>query len=119
MADVDVATKTCPHCHLTLPLDGFHRHRGARDGRQSWCRACMNETTRVHRQQRRAENPDAVRRADREAVARYRAENPDYRERNVAMNNARVAAQRRLAKACPAEFAAIHQRILKERGLTP
>lgn len=36
------AKKKCVHCGKFLPLKAFHRKRSARDGRQSWCKACYS-----------------------------------------------------------------------------
>lgn len=32
--------KRCAGCARALPLDSFHRHRGRKDGRQTYCRDC-------------------------------------------------------------------------------
>lgn len=32
--------KHCRDCGLTLPLDAFYRHRGTKDGRDSYCKTC-------------------------------------------------------------------------------
>lgn len=57
MASTDVARqsfflagrlKTCPHCRLEKPLEGFGVRRRSPSGRKSWCRACE-----AHRQQER------------------------------------------------------------------
>lgn len=38
--------KTCGKCHKRKVLDDFHTHSGMRDGRQAWCRVCMNKIMR-------------------------------------------------------------------------
>ena len=41
-------TKRCPHCGLIKPLSEFQRCRWMVDGRQTWCRDCMNEKKRSY-----------------------------------------------------------------------
>ena len=41
-------TKRCPHCGLIKPLSEFQRCRWMADGRQTWCRDCMNEKNRSY-----------------------------------------------------------------------
>ena len=41
-------TKRCPHCGLIKPLSEFQRCRWMADGRQTWCRDCMNEKKRSY-----------------------------------------------------------------------
>lgn len=41
-------TKRCPHCGLVKPLSEFHRCCWMADGRQTWCRDCMNEKKRSY-----------------------------------------------------------------------
>ena len=36
-----VASKVCNLCHESVPLEDFYKRHGARDGKQSWCKACM------------------------------------------------------------------------------
>jgi len=36
-------TKRCPHCHVRRRLTAFARNTAQRDGRASWCKACMQE----------------------------------------------------------------------------
>ena len=36
-------TKVCGNCKERLPLDSFHIRKAADDGRQAWCKDCMNE----------------------------------------------------------------------------
>ena len=43
-----MATKTCTTCELEKPLHDFPPDRRSRDGKQSKCRACINEWMRVH-----------------------------------------------------------------------
>lgn len=33
-------TKTCTRCGVEKPLDGFHRDKSKKDGRQTYCKAC-------------------------------------------------------------------------------
>lgn len=33
-------TKKCARCGRELPLDSYHRSKGAKDGRQSYCKEC-------------------------------------------------------------------------------
>lgn len=34
--------KTCTRCGEEKTLTDFHKHRRRADGRQSWCKTCMN-----------------------------------------------------------------------------
>lgn len=38
--------KTCKRCHKKKCLDQFHVHKARKDGRQQWCRKCMNKIMR-------------------------------------------------------------------------
>lgn len=42
----DALVKMCSRCQTTKPLDDFPRRSAAKDGRNSWCRACHRENTR-------------------------------------------------------------------------
>lgn len=42
-------SKRCSKCGETKPLDEFGRHSKNKDGKQKWCKACMNKaTSRAH-----------------------------------------------------------------------
>lgn len=34
--------KVCPHCKQVKPVEAFNRKRAAKDGKQSYCRACQH-----------------------------------------------------------------------------
>jgi len=36
----DLKMKQCPKCKEKLPLNSFGKHKGKRDGLQSWCKRC-------------------------------------------------------------------------------
>lgn len=36
-------TKTCSKCGKEKHIDEFHRHKGSKDGRYWWCKACRSE----------------------------------------------------------------------------
>ena len=36
-----LTTKVCTWCHESVPFEDFYNHHGTRDGKQSWCKACM------------------------------------------------------------------------------
>ena len=38
--------KRCARCGKRKALDDFHHDRAKKDGRQTWCRVCMNLTMR-------------------------------------------------------------------------
>lgn len=38
-------TKHCSRCGQDLPLDAFGSNKSAKDGKQRWCKKCMNEVT--------------------------------------------------------------------------
>jgi hypothetical protein len=38
--------KSCGKCHKRKILDDFHVSNGRPDGRQAWCRTCMNRIMR-------------------------------------------------------------------------
>lgn len=44
--DPETDEKKCTACGVTKPLDEFHRHTRARDGRQSRCKVCNGLTQR-------------------------------------------------------------------------
>lgn len=74
--------KTCTKCRVVKPLDAFHRHATAPDGRQSHCQDCR----RRHRAGYRADNAQAIaeqerayKEANRKAIA---AQDRAYREVN-------------------------------------
>jgi hypothetical protein len=37
----------CPKCEHELPEDAFPRHKGKKNGRNSWCRECTNSLARA------------------------------------------------------------------------
>lgn len=70
-------TKTCTRCGETKPLDGFHRAKSGKSGRQSHCKACRAEYRAEYyernREAERARNADWYA-ANRESVITYTAE---------------------------------------------
>ena len=40
-------TKRCRYCKKELPLSEFHKSRYTKDGRQAYCRECMNTYHRI------------------------------------------------------------------------
>lgn len=44
-APVAPQTKHCSRCGQDLPLDAFGLNRSAPDGKQHWCKTCMNAAT--------------------------------------------------------------------------
>lgn len=75
MSTFTVTAKACTHCGVTKALTSFGPHRGTRDGRQSWCKACRADYIR----QRRETEPDLAARS-REQIAAYRAAEARVRE---------------------------------------
>lgn len=93
------ATKLCPKCGETKPMEAFNRQRSKRDGRQSRCKACEHnyyatnrekvlEGKRAHyaankekvledQRARREANPDKVRESARTTRERHAARTPD------------------------------------------
>ena len=99
------ASKTCTKCGQLKALDEFTTQRRAKDGKHSWCRACMNAKAKEWNERRRAEIGDEAWKAERrEAVQRHRDRTGD------AYNIAKRAALRRLAEAYRAEY----ERLLTE-----
>lgn len=49
-----VQTKTCRCCGETKPIGNFYQDKKASDGRQSYCKKCMNEKSRARKQAVRA-----------------------------------------------------------------
>jgi hypothetical protein len=47
--EVDDGWKWCRRCDTVKPLDEFPRHRGTRDGRQTYCRDCFADLYRARR----------------------------------------------------------------------
>lgn len=43
--------KECPRCHRVLPPTLFGKSASSKDGRQTYCRACMNGYKRTRQQQ--------------------------------------------------------------------
>lgn len=53
-------TKVCSRCRVEKPISEFYRNRRSKDGRNSYCRTCM-ETYRSRPQHKRAEYEGATR----------------------------------------------------------
>lgn len=66
--------KHCNGCNQSYPLDDFHRHKAASDGRQSRCRTCTNAKMREYQRSHPVAN--ALR------AEKWNAENPDRRWSN-------------------------------------
>lgn len=64
--------KMCGRCGQSRPLEDFHVHRGNTDGRQDWCKVCLNKYNREqwHKSPKRAEY-----------VRRWNSENKEKRAR--------------------------------------
>ena len=90
-----MTTKPCPKCGETKTVDGFSRHRRAKDGLQSHCKECA----KAENASWRAANPDKARAAD----AAWKAANPD---RVKAQSAARYAANPGRLKAWDAAYRA-------------
>ena len=45
-----VDEKQCTMCQVVKPLEVFHRQKGGKHGRHSWCKDCCNSYYRVNRQ---------------------------------------------------------------------
>ena len=41
------ASKVCTSCREDVPLDGFYKHPDTKDGKQSWCKACVLKANRI------------------------------------------------------------------------
>ena len=41
------ASKVCTSCRDYVPLDGFYKHPDTKDGKQSWCKACVLKANRI------------------------------------------------------------------------
>lgn len=59
--------KHCPKCQEDKPLDAFGRNDSKSDGRQAWCRPCMNANARARTQIVR-QSKDQTQRIAREAA---------------------------------------------------
>ena len=42
--------KPCTKCGETKPLNSFPKHKRAKDGRDSWCKACANSAAKAYRE---------------------------------------------------------------------
>lgn len=60
-------TKVCVHCDRELPLSEFYTNKYAKDGLQSWCKACCKEYYFARRDKAMREMK-AKRAADKAAV---------------------------------------------------
>ena len=111
-----LVVKRCSACGETKPLSEFHKHSGAPDGRQSYCKPCKNASVRATQAKRRAEmGEEAWLAHQRELVRRTRDRNGN--ERGKALNRARTAAVAALIAAHRTEFDALLHREKYERGL--
>ena len=68
--------KPCTKCGEVQSLDKFYRAKHTNDGRQSWCKQCMNLASAW----RRAADPDK----ERARVTKWKAANPDKIKANAA-----------------------------------
>ena len=46
--------KRCGKCKQSLSVDQFHANKTAKDGKQSWCKACIKESRSGHLESRGA-----------------------------------------------------------------
>lgn len=53
--------KTCPKCGETKPLDEFHKHRTAKDGRQARCKDCACRLAREWQRENNVQSHKRVR----------------------------------------------------------
>lgn len=58
LAVIEIAEKECRVCHEVLPLSGFDRRRGSRDGHTTICKACHATDARERNELRKAEMLD-------------------------------------------------------------
>lgn len=58
-------TKHCSRCGQDLPLDAFGSNKSAKDGKQRWCKKCMNEAT----SRAKGNRPKRERERERETAA--------------------------------------------------
>lgn len=42
-------SKYCPKCQQTLSISNFRKHRGKKDGLNSWCKTCESIHHNIHR----------------------------------------------------------------------
>ena len=47
--------KRCPRCGQYKPLEAFSANASSTDGKQTWCRECMNEKARLTYQKKKSE----------------------------------------------------------------
>lgn len=69
-----IKKKRCSKCGETKPLSEFHLHRGMKDGRYCWCKACRSVAMR----KARTEYPDSVRVVN--LKSRYKLTPDDYED---------------------------------------
>lgn len=55
--EIKMDQKNCPKCGQTKNVDLFYKQASAKDGRQNWCKKCMNFQIAVKRHEK---NPPAV-----------------------------------------------------------
>jgi hypothetical protein len=52
--------KCCSHCRQIKPLESFPLYKKARDGRNSWCKACQSEASRARNAAKRQQKQEAA-----------------------------------------------------------
>lgn len=96
-------SKECFKCKAVKPLELFYKHAYMGDGHLNKCIECTKKDANEHR----AKNLDKIREYDR-----VRAKRPERIKKNLAINRAWRAADRRRAKAHTAVAKAVRNGVL-------
>lgn len=77
-----MTTKTCAKCGEEKPLDGFHKDKSKRGGRNSRCKECVSEYDRRYREENREEMRERSRRYKHKNREKVLEQKRRYREKN-------------------------------------
>lgn len=70
----EVKTKICSKCGREFPLEMFGPRKGAKDGRHSTCKVCVNEYEREYHARKKAEKAKLLADAQKAADANPKAD---------------------------------------------
>lgn len=111
------AVKTCAQCGEAKNLSEFSRDRTKPDGLQRQCKACDSEKMAAWRARKLAEDPDGLRRQQRENMRRMRARNPEVAVRERRQAQAQSLALTRLRELHEDEYRHLLTLAKREVGL--
>lgn len=76
MSELSSSSKRCTRCREIKPLDDFHRDKGKKDGRSSYCKECAVENAQIYYR----ENREKCRKRQREY---YKENSEEIRRRSA------------------------------------